>query len=157
MSDAIFLRLSAIEARLAALESRASQAAYRGTSAVADDRELDSDKGNPTIRRDPKRWLSNGGASFIGARYSECPADYLDEVAGFCEWAADKNERTLAADDPKRKYIDYDRRDAARARGWAARIRSGYVAKPHAAPAPRAIDVDSFDAAAFGDDSEIPF
>jgi hypothetical protein len=157
MSDAILLRLSAIEARLAALESRGPQAAGRGPGAIADDRELDSDKGNPTIRRDPKRWLSNGGASFVGARYSECPADYLDEVAGFNEWAADKNERTLAADDPKRKYIDYDRRDAARARGWAARIRAGYVATPSAGPAKRMIDADSFDAAAFGDDSDLPF
>jgi hypothetical protein len=155
MSDAIMVRLSAIEARLAALESRPAQSAGRGPGAVADDRELDSDKGNPTIRRDPKRWLSNGGASFVGARYSECPADYLDEVAGFCEWAASKDE--AKGTDEGRKYADYGRRDAARARGWAARIRAGYVATPQAAPAKRMIDAESFDAAAFGDDSELPF
>jgi hypothetical protein len=155
-ADALTIRIAAIEARLAARESRGPQAAGRGPGAVADDRELDSDKGNPTIRRDPKRWLSNGGASFVGARYSECPADYLDEVAGFNEWAADKNERTLPADDPKRKYIDYDRRDAARARGWAARIRAGYVAAPNAAPAKRMIDTSAV-GDDFGGDESIPF
>lgn len=163
MSDPIILRLAAIEARLAALESRPAQPTGRGPGAVADDRELDSDKGNPTIRRDPKRWLASGGASFVGARYSECPADYLDEVASFCEWAASKNDRELAADDPKRKYIDYDRRDAARARGWAARIRAGKVVQtPRAESAKRMIDTGAFDPDApvddFGaSDDDLPF
>jgi hypothetical protein len=96
----------------------ATTAAPRSTAgAVADDRELDSDKGDPVIRRDPKRWQ---GPSYVGKHYSECPADYLLTLADFKEWSA-ANPRPDA--DPK--YADYDRRDAARARGWAKRNANG--------------------------------
>lgn len=81
--------------------------------AIADDRELDSDKGDPEVRKDPKRW---NGESMVGRRYSECRSEFLEVLASFKEWSA-ANPREGA--DPK--YADYDRRDAARARGWARR------------------------------------
>lgn len=155
MSDAILLRLSAIEARLAALESRpASSGAASG--AVAPDSDLDSQWGDPVVRKDPKRWLENAGASYVGLPFSQCPPDYLDAAASLFDWKAGKDDEK--GTEEAAKYAKYARKDAARARGWAARIRAGKVAQtPRTEPAKRMIDADSFDAAAFGDDSDLPF
>ena len=88
--------------------------------------ELDGPYGNPEIRRDPPRWT---GESMVGRRYSDCPVAYLETLAGFLVWKAGKN----AAEPDRAKYADYDRRDAARALGWADRNR---------APAPLATGPD---------------
>ncbi len=96
--------------------------------AVASDADLDGQFGDVTIRKDPPRWT---GESYAGRKYSECPPDYLDSLAGFLDWCADREEVTAG----KEKYAAYSRRDAGRARGWAVRMRArGAVAAP-AAPA----------------------
>lgn len=87
--------------------------------AVANERELDSDRGDPTVKKDPTRWK---GESRVGYRYSECEPEYLDVMADLKDWMAD-NPRP--GSDPK--YASYDRKDAARARGWAKRIRDGWT------------------------------
>lgn len=84
--------------------------------AVADDRDLDGQWGDPTVRKDPPRWT---GASYAGKRYSECPPDYLDTLAGLLDWQAGKDEEK--GDEQSVKYAGYKRKDAARARGWARR------------------------------------
>jgi hypothetical protein len=93
---------------------------------VANDAELDSQYGDPEIRKDPteKYWT---GASYAGCRLSQCPADYLDAFAKYkdaCAYAGEKE-----GSEKKKKYADYDRRDAARARGWATRLRNGWKPK----------------------------
>jgi hypothetical protein len=90
---------------------------------VASDRDLDSEHGDPEVRRDPKDtyWI---GASYVGCRFSTCPPDYLDAMAKYkdaCAYASEKEGKP-----EKQKYVAYDRRDAARARGWAARLRGGW-------------------------------
>lgn len=95
-------------------------------SASADD--LDGKYGNPSVRKDPPKW---GGVSCVGRSFSECPPEFLDSLAGFLDWRAEKE----ASDPAKEKYARYSRSDASRARGWAARIRSGWT-PPKAAPAP---------------------
>lgn len=85
---------------------------------IASDRDLDGARGNPTIKKDPKRWK---GASRVGYHFSECEPEYLDEVAAFNDWKADN---PMAG---KETYANYDRLDAARARGWAQRIRNGWA------------------------------
>jgi hypothetical protein len=116
---------------------------------AAPDADLDGQYGDPTIKFDPKRW---SGASYVGSTYSRTEPDYLDAVAEALEWSAN-NPRP-----GKEKYASYDRRDAARARGWAARLRKepGRVASaPAPAPKPRADAPPAYDDAP-GDD-EIPF
>lgn len=121
-------RLARIEARQDAMAEAAEKAARaprpqhstahvapRGGGEVAADSDLDGKYGNPEIRFDPKRWT---GQSYVGSRFSDCPAEYLDEVASFNDWRASKDEEK---GDPKAKW---PRLDAARARGWAARIRA---------------------------------
>lgn len=109
--------LAALSGGGAAARNGRGDGASNAGGAVADDRELDSDKGDPTVQRDPKRWK---GESFIGCRFSECTPDYLDVMAEQKDWQAD-NPR-----EGKEQYAKYDRKDAARARGWARRIRNGW-------------------------------
>lgn len=88
---------------------------------IADDRDLDSQYGDPEVRRDPKDWT---GASCVGLRYSQCPPEFLDMLAGLLDWqsrkSAEKNEMTANG----KPRADYLARDAARARGHAARLRA---------------------------------
>lgn len=83
-----------------------------GAGAVANDTELDSSKGDRKIVCNPRDW---NGESFKGARMSECPPDFLDVYAAMMDGFADRNTDATKA--------GYDRKDAARARGWARRKR----------------------------------
>lgn len=91
---------------------------------VADDRDLDSQWGNPTVKFNPRDWT---GPSFKGRAMSECDPDFLEMLAStfdyFADQAEEKNERT----DAGKPTAPYKRKDAARARGWAKRIRDGKV------------------------------
>lgn len=79
--------------------------------------DLDNPHGNPKLRFLPRDW--SGSAEFKGLTFSECPPDLLDLVADSLDYFAGKQE-----DATKKKY---DTLDAARARGWAARKRSGWT------------------------------
>jgi hypothetical protein len=82
--------------------------------------DLDGPHGNPTVKaKDPRDWT---GEPMHGRTFSECPAAYLDLLADRLEYFASKE------DDPKKKR--YNKLDAARARGWAERVRNGEVAAP---------------------------
>lgn len=88
---------------------------------VADDAELDGQYGDPTVRKMPsdKYWK---GEDFTGQPLSACPPEFLDAYAKYktaCAFMSAKDP-----DEKKQKYAEYDRRDAARARGWARRARA---------------------------------
>lgn len=100
---------------------------------TASERELDSQYGNPDVRKDPPRWE---GESYKGSPYSQCSPEYLDSLAGFLEWQAGKDEEK--GDEKSRKYAGYKLKDAARARGWAKRLRDGWT--PPASQAEEAWD-----------------
>ncbi len=90
---------------------------------VASDRDLDGKFGDLEIKtKDPRDWA---GPTMRGRRMSECPPEYLDLLADrldyFSRKAHENNEQTNNGKD-KAPFL---RSDAARARGWAARIRSG--------------------------------
>lgn len=114
-----------------------------GAGAIANDAELDGQYGDPIIKKDPSRWR---GESFVGCTYSQTTPEYLDELASFKEWTASKNDESEA----KRKYAAYDRRDAARARGWAARLRAGW--KPKANGAGHPATNEDYDDTGFGEE-----
>lgn len=92
---------------------------------IASDRDLDSPHGDPEVKfnKSPRDWA---GANMKGRRFSECPPDYLDQLADLfdylAEQAEEKNEVSPTSGKPT---APYKRKDAARARGWASRIRSG--------------------------------
>ena len=125
-------RLSAIEARLSAIESRLSSGAQQTTpsdsKAIADDGDLDGEWGDPVVRFGLKaKWWPEQPDPNIGYKFSECPPEYLDATAkylGACAYMKRKE-----GDEKKAGYKD---RDAARARGWAKRIRAGFKAPARA-------------------------
>ena len=111
---------------------------------VASDYDLDGPYGDPEVKaKSPRDWT---GPSMQGKHFSECPAEYLDLVADRLLYFAAQN----AADtDPEaQKKARYNRLDAGRAKGWAARIRAGYTPTPKAEAEPVA---DAFA------DSDVPF
>lgn len=100
-----------------------------GGGEVASPETLDGPDGDPLVRGLPKKWT---GADFIGMHYSETSPDFLDCVADFKDFCADRPR-----DDKEKRAVPFKRRDAAIARGWAERLRKGWrasgaPARPHA-------------------------
>lgn len=148
-----------IEERIAALEAAVfsrggSTSNSDDDTKPASDADLDGQYGDPQVRKDPtaKYWT---GKSYVGKKLSQCPADYLRAFARYKQACAFMNDK--AGDPQKAKYAGYDRKDAARAVGWALRIESGRSAAPPS-PAPQSGGGDF--ASDFGDaydTEEIPF
>lgn len=119
--------LARLENKIDALAARkAAPATIPDGGAVASEKDLDSQYGDPSIKKkDPPRW---DGPSFVGKKYSECSPEYLDCLAGFLDWKAEKDAEKGTEDG--NKYAGYARKDAARARGWAKRKRDGWKPAP---------------------------
>lgn len=120
---------------------------------IASDHDLDGQYGNPMVRFDPKPkyWP---GDSFAGYQFSECPPDYLDATARYldaCVYMANKG-----GDEEAIRKASFKAKDAARARGWAKRIRGGWTPAPQAAGfgASSGAAADDF---GHGSDDDIPF
>lgn len=121
MIEELEMRVQALEARVATM-ARQQTVPTPTVGAVATDGELDSPYGNPEIRKDPPRW---SGKSYVGSRMSDCPADYLENLAGFKDWQARKQEEANEVDAKGRPRSDWSRKDAKLARGWARRSSGG--------------------------------
>jgi hypothetical protein len=122
--------LTSIDASLkiiaGAVQQRAAKQAH--SPALASAADLDGPHGDPIIvAKDPRDW---SGETMKGRKFSECPPEYLALVADRLDYFAQHN--TEAGD---AKKAGYNRKDAARARGWEERIRAGYTP-----PAPVAAD-----------------
>lgn len=94
-----------------------------GVSLIAPDHDLDGKYGNEKIKFDPRDWT---GEPMKGRMMNECPAPFLDMLASAHDFFAEKNAGVKT--DKGGDKASYDKRTASRARGWAARIRGGYVA-----------------------------
>lgn len=121
-------RLAQVEAKL---EGGGHAAPATGGGAIASDYEMSGEYGNPVVHKDPPRWK---GDSFAGCQLSECPSDYLNELASFHDWAAGKDEENKKTylhkkSGEQRPTAPLRRKDAALARGWAKR-NEGKVIQP---------------------------
>ena len=139
-------------ARISQLENRKAHPQQPAGATVATDADLTGERGDPKVERNPPRW---DGDDMTGRRWSQTSVAFLECVASFLDWKAD-NPR-----EGKEKYSQYDRKDAARARAWAARLAAGstWRADPQDEDSPEADGDDgSADACHDGnDDPEIPF
>lgn len=118
----IGIRLKSIDEQPSKAPSSAGAPAQK-QKAIASPNELDSERGNPIVKNDPKGWQ---GESHRGQRYSECPAEFLDKMAEQLD-----------------KFAWFNEKDAAKARGWAERNRKNPPARREAeaaAPAAPATD-----------------
>jgi len=121
------LVLRSIDASLKELVAiaRTKRGGTASAAVVADDRDLDSTHGDFVVKFDPRDWR---GDSCKGLRLSQCPADFLDMLAGTLDYLAEKAERTNEQTTGGKAVAPYKRKDAARCRGWAARVRAGKTA-----------------------------
>lgn len=88
--------------------------------ALAPDSDLDGKYGNLPIKaKDPRDWT---GETQVGKRPSECPPEYLDLCASRADY--------FASIETDVKKLRYNRLDASRWRGWAARKRAGWTPPP---------------------------
>lgn len=117
-SDEAIALLRSIDASLKLLVKQQRPAS------VADDRDLDSQYGNPEVKFNPRDWT---GPSFKGARMSECDPTFLLMLADTFDYFADKAEENDERTSGGKAVAPYKRKDAARARGWAKRIQDGKV------------------------------
>ena len=96
-----------------------------GAPEIAPDRDLDGKYGDPIVRAtDPRDW---NGPSMKGNHFSQCPPEYLDMLAERFDYFAEKAERQGITASNGQPAAPYNRRDAARARGWAKRLRNGWT------------------------------
>lgn len=117
--DELEIRITALEARLQALTT----ATKAGPGAKPMGVDIDDPKwGDPEVRYVSKKW---DGPSPIGRRFSQCTIDFLLFHADDLERSASWKESQ--GDEQKAKYAMMDRRDAAKARAWAQRLKErGY-------------------------------
>lgn len=120
---------------------------------VADDRDLDSQYGDPVVKFNPRDWH---GDSCKGLAMSQCPPEFLDMLAGTFDYFAKKADESGETTTSGKPVAPYKRKDAARARGWAARKRNGWKPAELLVDEPAPID---FNAGGFEEvpDTEIPF
>lgn len=150
---------ASVGASASALGVASAAGGASGSGGAATAAELDGEHGDPILRKDPPQWT---GESFAGKRFSEAPVDYLDCrshtwgccVAGFNDWRAGKDDASGAKDNKGRPKSFWAKKDARIARGWSARLRSGW--KPAGAGG-QAVKDEDYDDAGFGGDSEVPF
>lgn len=105
----------------------------RQPKAAATDRDLDGQYGNPQVKVMPRDWT---GPSFKGRKYSECPAELLELVAEMQDYFARKAEESHETTSRGRPVAEFRKADAARARGWAKRVRDGHPATKATATEP---------------------
>jgi len=157
--DLILAKLVAIEATqariLAALSARtngAAPASNGGGPSAAPDSDLDSPHGDEGVKFVPRDWT--GEPVTKGTPMSMCDPDMLDMLAQAYDFFARKNDDAKAVDNKGNPKSAWDRKTAARARGWAARLRAN--PQPKAAPTTRTA-VDGADSYDFGGEDDIPF
>ena len=160
-AEEVLTTLKSIDAGIKALLAHVGVGAKPQTASApasvltASDRDLGDKYGNPDIRMaDPRDW---SGESMKGRRMSECPPEYLDLCADRWDYFAERAAEVIATSDDAdevakaQKNLKYNPKDAARARGWAARLRAGWTAPPEEPIAPPPGAGNQLD------DSDIPF
>ncbi len=144
-----------IEERLAALE--AAVAALKPQAPV----DLDADKyADFTIRRCPPKWIDSGGRDYTGDSISTTTAEFCDALASFLDWTAEKDEaKNYSYVNGKGDTVfpaRFARKDAARARAWAVKLRSAPATQARPWQPPKARQAPQNDFGSHADD-EIPF
>ena len=112
--EEILVALKRIEGKV---DSLIAQKALAAMPTIADDASLDSKDGNPVVKITIKKWH---GPVCKGRKYSECSPEFLDVLANTLTWMAENPQAG------REKYSRYNMLDAARARGWAKRLRGGW-------------------------------
>ena len=143
-------KIASLTRRINIAEARLKDGKQAPTSAavVATDADLEGERGDPEVRRNPPRW---DGDDMTGRRWSQTSPEFLGVMASFLDWKA------AHPMEGKEQYAKFDRLDAARARAWAKRLAPGSAWRADAQDdAHESSSEDGDELADFGG-SEIPF
>jgi len=122
---------------------------------VADDHDLNGKYGDPKVNFNPRDYT---GPSMKGRPMSECPAEFLDLYAEAKEFFGRKADEEGKTTNKGKPSAPYEFADAARARGWAKRIRDGkHRPKASAAAEPQTTPGWGSDTAETPTDGDIPW
>lgn len=120
-------KLDLIIQMLKAGAAPAAKGAPAKETPAADERDLDSEHGSPEVKKNPKGW---DGDDFVGKRLHECSPEFLDAYAkhadNLAQWLDGKGQAGEMGNNGKPIDGYWKRKDAARARGWAKRLRAGW-------------------------------
>jgi hypothetical protein len=127
-----------------------------GVGAVADDSDLDGQHGDVRVKYGLKvKYWKEQPDPFVGKKWSQCSPEYLDASAKYLDACAFMAQKEGGEDNEKKAR--YKALDASRARGWAARIRGGWVAPPEPESSFASDGGGGFgDAGGFGDGAPLP-
>ena len=120
---ALLRRIATATEKLVQLMQRDAPASKQVDGECAPDSDLDGQYGDPEIKKDPPRWQ---GRRYAPCRMSDTCPEYLDALASFFDWQAGKDDQAGKTTGNGKPSSSYKRRDAARARGWAQRLRAGW-------------------------------
>lgn len=113
--------LASIDATLKAMLALAQKRVQASQpKPVASDRDLDSKYGDPVLKFKPRDWM---GEDYRNCPFSQCPPELLDLVADSLDYFATKAEQEDRRTSGGKPVAEFNRKDAARARGWAKRHR----------------------------------
>ena len=129
--DTVVRLLTSIDASLKKLVGQQQAVLAAAPKPVADAKDLDSPHGDPVLRFTVRNWT---GAPYKGRRFSECPPALLDMIADSLEYFARKDDEENAVTNNGKPKSVYRRADAARARGWAKRMRDGHMTHTNEPP-----------------------
>ena len=143
-----------IEDRLSALESAVE--ALRPVD-VSGDKYADF-----TVRKCPPSWLESGGPDYTGQPISSTTPEFCDAIASFLDWQAGKDEaKNYSYVNGKGDTVfpaKFARKDAARARAFAVKLRATPRRTDVPLPAPRRQAGPAQPTFGdYGSDDEIPF
>lgn len=116
-------RIAELEAFVAVLRAAVGGALSSGVGAIASATDLDGKYGNPKVRCNPTDWK---GAPRKGHLLNRCEPEFLDLYSEMLEFFAQKADAAGEKASGGKPKSFYDRADAARARGWAKRLRDGW-------------------------------
>ncbi len=91
--------------------------------AIATDQDLDSRWGDEEVRFTPRDWA---GAPMKGKKMSQCPPEFLDLLADAFDYFARQAEEKHEMTESGKPVAAFKKKSAARARGWALRLRTGW-------------------------------
>ena len=140
------------EERIASLE--AAVALLAASVAALKPVDISGDKyADFMVRRSPPKWLESGGPDYSGQPISTTSPEFCEALAGYLDWTAQKDE------EKNHSYVNsagktvfpapFARKDAARARAFAVKMRADATK----APPRRQAELTSYST----DTDEIPF
>ena len=154
--------IAALKARVDALEGGGARPSSNGGGSsgggeAIGDSQLNNAWADKKITKDPPKWK---GPTQVNRTYSKAPIEWLESMAGFLDWKAQKGreEVPVRMNNKGKPWHESDTFEAKILRGWARR-RAAKPTAPAKAAAPQADDDFGFGANAptGTDDSEIPF